>query len=127
MDGSASCHMHELPGVRFRGGSKWVHAVLVSLLEVSLLEGLSFQHCCFALGLHLAMEGPDSRLPSTLDPPRTRVSAWYREELHGLKRAVISDRRFPFILRRNQPRGQLDSGFPASRTVRHHVPVVSAP
>lgn len=60
--GSSSCHTRQLPGVRFRGGGgKGVHAVLVSLLEVTLLEELpsqdNSQHCCFALGLALGHGG----------------------------------------------------------------------
>lgn len=39
---------------------------------------------------------------------------------------MISDRRFPFALRRNQAHGQLDGRFPASRPVRHYVSAVSA-
>lgn len=85
MAGSASRHMHELPGVRFRHGSKWVRTVLVSLLEVSLLEGDLLPRIR-ASTVALLWGDPWPQRNQILDFFQCwTLRAWYQEELHGGK------------------------------------------
>ena len=82
---SASRHMHELPGMRFRDGSKWVRTVLVSLLEVSLLEGVLFSRI-IASTVALLRGCPWLQRNQILDFFQCwTLHAWYQEELHGGK------------------------------------------
>lgn len=120
----ASCHLQQLPGVRFEGGVNgstqfWLLS-LKSVFWESSLPRITASTLTLRWTSHLATEGPGSRLPSPLHPRRVSQKGRKRNWVWP-RRAVISDRRVPFTLERNQPRRHVDSRFPASKAVKRYV------